>query len=161
MAKTLDFNKINRPVLQLIMPNKDKTEIKVSTPSEALVEELQAMGVDNIVTFDAHGDRDFAFSRKPGADTCLSYDELNMELIDGAKAAGLSVIAMHTGGEARRGDLSDKFITPIFEKADYAIVVTSGDEDGLMSGICASKGIPMDAIDSISKVATVLPAAFK
>lgn len=83
------------------------------------------------------------------------------ELIDGAKAAGLSVIAMHTGGEARRGDLSDKFISPIFEKADYAIVVSSGDEDGLMAGICASKGIPMDAIDSISKVATVLPAAFK
>ena len=83
------------------------------------------------------------------------------ELIDGAKAAGLSVIAMHTGGEARRGDLSDKFITPIFEKADYAIVVSSGDEDGLMSSICASKGIPMDSIDSISKVATVLPAAFK
>ncbi|MBE6973304.1 MAG: hypothetical protein E7440_05410 [Ruminococcaceae bacterium] len=83
------------------------------------------------------------------------------ELMTGAKAAGLSIIAMHTGGEARRGDLSDKFIAPIFEKADYAIVVSSGDEDGLMSGICASKGIPMDSIDSISKVATVLPAAFK
>ena len=83
------------------------------------------------------------------------------ELLDGAKAAGLTVIAMHTGGEARRGELSDKFITPIFEKADYAIVVTSGDEDGLMSGICASKGIPMDGIKSISEVATVLPAAFK
>ena len=83
------------------------------------------------------------------------------ELLDGAKSAGLTVIAMHTGGEARRGELSDKFITPIFEKADYAIVVTSGDEDGLMSGICASKGIPMDGIKSISEVATVLPAAFK
>ena len=83
------------------------------------------------------------------------------ELIDGAKAAGLTIIAMHTGGEARRGELSDKFITPIFEKADYAIVVTAGDEDGLMSGICASKGIPMDAIGSISEVATTLPAAFK
>lgn len=83
------------------------------------------------------------------------------ELIDGAKAAGLSVIAMHTGGEARRGDLSDKFIAPIFGKADYAIVVASGDEDGLMAGICAAKGIPMDAIDSISKVTAVLPAAFK
>ena len=83
------------------------------------------------------------------------------EVIDGAKSAGLTVIAMHTGGEARRGELSDKFITPIFEKADYAIVVTSGDEDGLMSGICASKGIPMDGIASISEVATVLPAAFK
>ena len=83
------------------------------------------------------------------------------ELMDGAEAAGLSIIAMHTGGEARRGDLSDKFITPIFERADYAIVVTSGDEDGLMSGICASKGIPMDGIASISEVTTVLPAAFK
>ncbi len=83
------------------------------------------------------------------------------ELIAGAKAAGLSIIAMHTGGEARRGELSDKFISPIFEKADYAIVVSSGDEDGLMSGICSGKGIPMDSIDSISKVATVLPAAFK
>lgn len=83
------------------------------------------------------------------------------ELIDGAKAAGLSVIAMHTGGEARRGELSDKFITPIMEKADYAIVVAAGDEDGLMAGICASKGIPMDSIASISDVTTVLPAAFK
>ena len=73
------------------------------------------------------------------------------ELIDGAKAAGLSVIAMHTGGEARRGDLSDKFIAPIFEKADYAIVVTSGDEDGLMAGICANKGIP-------SKSGRVIPS---
>lgn len=42
MAKTLDFNKINRPVLQLVMPNKEKTVIKVSTPSEELVEELEA-----------------------------------------------------------------------------------------------------------------------
>ena len=83
------------------------------------------------------------------------------ELIAGAESAGLSIIAMHTGGEARRGDLSDKFITPIFEKADYAIVVTAGDEDGLMAGICANNSIPMDAIASISEVTTVLPAAFK
>ena len=83
------------------------------------------------------------------------------ELMAGAKDAGLSIIAMHTGGEARRGDLSDKFITPVFEKADYAIEVSAGDEDGLMSGICAGAGIPMDVIGSISDVTTVLPAAFK
>lgn len=41
MAKTLDFNKVNRPILQLIMQDKDKTVIKVTTPKEALVEELQ------------------------------------------------------------------------------------------------------------------------
>ncbi len=83
------------------------------------------------------------------------------ELIDAAKSKGLTIIAMHTGGNARRGDLSDKFISPIFEKADYAIVVKSGDTDGLMSGICSSKGIRLDTIESISDVANVLPAAFK
>lgn len=82
------------------------------------------------------------------------------ELIKGAKDAGLSIIAMHTGGSARRGDLSDKFIEPIFSQADYAIVVAGGDEDGLMAGICADAGIPMDSIEKISQVSDVLPNAF-
>lgn len=82
------------------------------------------------------------------------------ELIKGAKDAGLSVIAMHTGGSARRGELSDKFIEPIFSQADYAIVVASGDEDGLMAGICADARIPMDSIEKISQVSDVLPNAF-
>lgn len=42
MAKTLDFNKLNRPVLQLVMQDDDKTVIKVTTPSVDLIEELQA-----------------------------------------------------------------------------------------------------------------------
>ena len=79
------------------------------------------------------------------------------ELMTAAKDAGLSIIAMHT----RRGDLSDKFITPVFNMADYAIVVSSGDSDGMMNDLCAGNGIPMDKIDSISDVVTVLPAAFK
>lgn len=83
------------------------------------------------------------------------------ELLGAAKDAGVTIIVMHTGGSARRGDLSDKFIEPVFKYADYAIVVADGDEDGLMEGICAENGIPMDKIDSIGDVATVLPNAFK
>ena len=37
------------------------------------------------VTFDAHGDRSFAFARKPGADTQLRWDEVNLHLIDEAR----------------------------------------------------------------------------
>lgn len=37
------------------------------------------------VTFDDHGDREFSFSRKPGADTCLTFEGLNLSLIDEAK----------------------------------------------------------------------------
>lgn len=37
------------------------------------------------VTLDAAGDRTFSFSRKPGADTMLQYEELDLRLIDAAK----------------------------------------------------------------------------
>ena len=37
------------------------------------------------VTLDDTGNREFSFSRKPGADTCLCFDELDLSLIDEAK----------------------------------------------------------------------------
>ena len=40
MAKVLDFNTVERPTLELIMPDTDHTIIKVGTPTESLVEEL-------------------------------------------------------------------------------------------------------------------------
>ena len=40
MAKVLDFNTIERPVLELVMQDDERTHIKVSTPTESLVEEL-------------------------------------------------------------------------------------------------------------------------
>ena len=83
------------------------------------------------------------------------------ELLAAADEAGLTIIVMHTGGSARRGELSDKFIAPVFEYADYAVVVKDGDSDGMMAGICADKSIPVDLVDAITDVATVLPAAFK
>lgn len=42
MAKTLDFNKLNRPTLPLVMADENKTHIFVTTPHEALIEELAA-----------------------------------------------------------------------------------------------------------------------
>lgn len=43
MTKTLDFNSFNRPVLELVMRDDERTTIKVSTPNEGLIEGLQAM----------------------------------------------------------------------------------------------------------------------
>ena len=37
------------------------------------------------VTLDARGEREFAFARKPGADTCLSFPEIDLSLIDEAR----------------------------------------------------------------------------
>lgn len=83
------------------------------------------------------------------------------ELVSAAKDSGMTIIALHVGGEARRGDLSDKFVAPSFEKADYAIVVADGDKDGMMAGLASSKGIPMDVVASMADAVTPLKAAFK
>ena len=46
------------------------------------------------VTFDEHGDRDFAFSRKPGADTCLAFEEIDLSLIDEAKVFHFGTLSL-------------------------------------------------------------------
>ena len=46
------------------------------------------------VTFDAHGDREFAFSRKPGADTCIRFEELDLQLIDEAKVFHFGTLSL-------------------------------------------------------------------
>lgn len=43
MSKTLDFNVLVPPTLSLVMRDDEKTEITVTAPFEALVEELQAV----------------------------------------------------------------------------------------------------------------------
>ena len=40
MERTLNFNTLQRPTLLLTMPDEGQTQIKVCTPTEALVEEL-------------------------------------------------------------------------------------------------------------------------
>ena len=46
------------------------------------------------VTFDASGDRSFAFARKPGADTRLTWEEVDKSLIDEAKVFHFGTLSL-------------------------------------------------------------------
>ena len=46
------------------------------------------------VTLDEHGDREFSFARKPGADTCITYEELNLDLVDQAKVFHFGTLSL-------------------------------------------------------------------
>ena len=46
------------------------------------------------VTFDAAGDRSFSFARKPGADTQLRWDEVNLRLIDEARVFHFGTLSL-------------------------------------------------------------------
>ena len=95
-----------------------------------------------------------------GIDANQELERVN-KLIAAADEKGMTIIALHIGGEARRGDLSDKFVAPSFEKADYEIVVADGNKDGLMSDLASKAGIPMDEVTTMADVVEPLKAAFK
>lgn len=46
------------------------------------------------VTFDDQGDRSFSFARKPGADTRLRWEEVDVSLIDGAKVFHFGTLSL-------------------------------------------------------------------
>jgi len=81
-------------------------------------------------------------------------------LLAEAKKRGMKIIGMHIGGEARRGELSDRFINAAVPMCDYVIVVEEGNGDGLFTRLCASSKIPLDVVQKISQVGEPLAAAF-
>lgn len=62
------------------------------------------------VTLDETGDREFSFARKPGADTQLQFEELDLSLIDQAKVLHFGTLSL-TGEPAR---------TTTYQVVDYA-----------------------------------------
>jgi len=69
------------------------------------------------------------------------------ELIAAAKEKGMKIIALHIGGTARRGTLSDQFIPSAIAAADAAIILSSGDKDNMMRDILVENDIPAQYIE--------------
>lgn len=46
------------------------------------------------VTFDESGDREFAFARKPGADTQIRFEEIDLSLVDEAKVLHFGTLSL-------------------------------------------------------------------
>lgn len=81
-------------------------------------------------------------------------------LLTKAQELGMTIVATHTGGDARRGTLSDSFIEPAFAAADVAVVVSEGDEDGFIADLIAAAGIPSAYVDQATDVMGVLQTLF-
>lgn len=55
---------------------------KAGIDTRGVVEDPSVFTTLAFVTLDSEGDRTFSFARKPGADTCLEYSELDLSLIE-------------------------------------------------------------------------------
>jgi hypothetical protein len=81
-------------------------------------------------------------------------------LIAEAKKLGMTIIGVHVGGEARRGQLSDRFIQAAVPACQYLVVVADGDKDGFISKL-AGTAIPIDKVERMTKAVEPLQKAFK
>jgi hypothetical protein len=102
-------------------------------------------------------------SKGLGAAGISAEDEMkrSQALVKKARDLGMKIIALHVGGEARRGTLSDGFIKFAVPTADYLIVVADADKDGLFTSLTKDAKIPLNKVEKISAPGTPLAPAFK
>jgi len=90
-AKTALLSKVGTDLFagMLIQTLKD-----AGIETKGIVEDDSVFTTLAFVTIDGEGDRSFSFARKPGADTCLRYDELDLTLIDNAKVFHFGTLSL-------------------------------------------------------------------
>lgn len=81
-------------------------------------------------------------------------------LLAAAGEAGVPVVALHLGGLARRGALSDPFNQIGAEGAAHLIVVKGGNDDGFFTKIADAKQIPLETAKSAFDLGPVLKAMY-
>lgn len=82
-------------------------------------------------------------------------------LVDAAHGHNIPLLCLHLGGEARRGTLTDQMITDFLPFARMAIVVKSGNADGLFTRICEEKNIPLLEVERTADAVDPLLQAFE
>ncbi len=90
-AKTALLGKVGTDTFgKLLLSTLQKADID----TRGMVETDDVFTTLAFVTFDTTGDRKFAFSRKPGADTCITFEELDLSLIDEAKVFHFGTLSL-------------------------------------------------------------------
>jgi hypothetical protein len=82
-------------------------------------------------------------------------------LIAEANTRSIPVLFFHLGGEQRRGQLTDELITEYLPLAHWALIVKSGNQDGLMTRLSNDKKIPLHEVERTTDGAAPLRDAFK
>jgi hypothetical protein len=82
-------------------------------------------------------------------------------LIEAAEEKNIPVFCLHLGGESRRGQLSDEMINAFLPFAKMAVVVKSGNKDGLFTKICKENDIPLVEVEKAVQVLKPFKEAFK
>ncbi len=82
-------------------------------------------------------------------------------LVAAAEKDKLPILCLHLGGEGRRGEQTDDLVSRILPHARLAIVVKSGNADGLFTKICRANKVPLVEVDKTADAQASLRQAFQ
>jgi len=82
-------------------------------------------------------------------------------LVKAAKAAGIRILVMHTGGEARRGKTSNDLIQIVAPEADYIVVVEAGNKDRVFNTLAAARNVPVAEVAKMADAGAAVKTVFK
>jgi hypothetical protein len=82
-------------------------------------------------------------------------------LLAEAQKNRLPILGLHLGGEVRRGGQTDELIARILPLARLAIVVKSGNADGLFTKVCGANNIPLIEVEKTVDAQIPLHRAFR
>ena len=83
------------------------------------------------------------------------------QLLAKAKELGVKVLAVHVGGESRRGPLSDKFIDPVVAKADFVLATEDGNKDGAFTKAAKARNVSLVIVKQVAEVGPALKAVIR
>ena len=90
-AKTALLGKVGDDALgRLLVQTLNSADIE----SKGIIVAADVFTTLAFVTLDETGDREFSFARKPGADTCITFEELDLSLIDEAKVFHFGTLSL-------------------------------------------------------------------
>ncbi len=90
-AKTALLGKVGKDTFGELLLN---TLQQAGIETRGMIETEDVFTTLAFVTFDETGDRKFAFSRKPGADTTIRFEELDLSLIDEARVFHFGTLSL-------------------------------------------------------------------
>ncbi len=94
-----------------------------------------------------------------GIDTNEEIDRIN-RVIQQARQQKILVLAIHIGGQPRRGDLADPFIHAAAPKSDHIIVRNDGNKDGVFTKIAMDNKIPITTIEQTMELKDLIKQMF-
>ncbi len=86
------------------------------------------------------------------------------EIIQFCKQNKIFVIAVHAGGQSKRGAAgsdNEKMIDAVMPFADYIIALKDGNKDGRFTRIAKEKGIPISIVDYALGIVGLMKKAFE